>query len=458
MTDVDLGVTTGSRKLRVLDFDTECRPLAWYGGDFVTKQPTAISWKFVGTARKPTVAVIGQSFDSRQVLDEESRMLKQFLEAYLQADVVTGHFILGFDLPLINGSMIRLGLGQLPDKLVQDTKIHMAKAQGISKSQENLGAMFELDHPKVPMNCYTPETRFLTSDLRWVACGDLQQGDHVWSFTEDRKWTDTRVTLSEPGVKEAVEVYLDTGEILTCTTDHRWLAHAEGDRHFVWTKPSDLLNRPVLHRPFIPYEQDTSSEAGWLAGMLDGEGTVGKSTRVGVVQSLGETADRLASVASRYGNWGSRLETPTHSLPGKRGPYKTQNRMYLNGGVTANVEMLTRVRPERLIKAFDMTGTQLRTAYDVRVVGIRKVGPREIQSISTESGTYIAEGFAVHNTDKWGRANMLLPDGINETIKRVVGDVEQHIELRQKMIDLGVLGAPIRWSAAASGRSAKYQA
>lgn len=35
-------------RARILDFDVECRPIAWYGGDWVTKQPTAIAWKFVG--------------------------------------------------------------------------------------------------------------------------------------------------------------------------------------------------------------------------------------------------------------------------------------------------------------------------------------------------------------------------------------------------------------------------
>jgi hypothetical protein len=145
---------TGTRKLLVLDFDCECRPLAWYGGDFVTKQITAIAWKFTHELRdvEPFVAFIGASCDTRQTIAEEEQMLLGFVDAYIRADVVTGHFIRGFDLPLVNGSLVRRGLPQLPPKLAQDTKGDMARAQGLSKSQENLGAMFELDHPKVPMN------------------------------------------------------------------------------------------------------------------------------------------------------------------------------------------------------------------------------------------------------------------------------------------------------------------
>jgi DNA polymerase elongation subunit (family B) len=137
---------------RVLDFDCECRPIAWYGGDWVTKQPTAIAWKFIGERSKVEVAVIGESFDTRKTLDEERAMLEAFLVAYNAADIVTGHFIRGFDLPLLNGSLMRLGMPLLETKLTQDTKGDLVRGQGISKSQENLGAMFELAHPKVGMN------------------------------------------------------------------------------------------------------------------------------------------------------------------------------------------------------------------------------------------------------------------------------------------------------------------
>ena len=140
-----------SAEWRILDFDVECRPIAWYGGDFVTKQPTAIGWRFLGE-KKTHVAWIGQSYDARKVLDEERAMLEKFLAAYNKADCVTGHYIRGFDLTLIQGALMRLKMPLIGTKMVQDTKVDLLKAHGISKSQENLGAMFELEHPKIPMN------------------------------------------------------------------------------------------------------------------------------------------------------------------------------------------------------------------------------------------------------------------------------------------------------------------
>lgn len=126
--------------------------MAFYGGDWVTKQPTAIAWKWVGSAQAPKVVLLGESFDTRKVFAEEIAMLEAFRRAYDQADQVTGHYVRNFDLPVLNARMMRHGLPLLGKKMVLDTKNDLARAHGISKSQENLGAMFELEHPKIPMN------------------------------------------------------------------------------------------------------------------------------------------------------------------------------------------------------------------------------------------------------------------------------------------------------------------
>ncbi len=175
-----MNIIKGTRGMKVLDFDVECRPLAWYGGDFVTKQPTAIAWKVVGDRAKPSVAYIGESGISANVLDEEEAMLTEFIRAYDDADIVTGHFIRGFDLPLLNGALIRLGMSLLEDKLTQDTKNDFAKRHGMSLSQENLGATFELHHPKVPMNTARWEAgnMLLPHGIEWTkerVVGDVKQ-------------------------------------------------------------------------------------------------------------------------------------------------------------------------------------------------------------------------------------------------------------------------------------------
>ncbi len=129
--------------LRWLDLDCEARPLSWLGGDFVTKEVTAIACQFVGE-KKTYCWALGEC--------STEEMLSGFLGLYTRADGVTGHFLRGYDLPVLNAAMIEHGLPPLIAKLSHDTKIDLLRFQGISKSQESLGAMLGLMHPKVQMS------------------------------------------------------------------------------------------------------------------------------------------------------------------------------------------------------------------------------------------------------------------------------------------------------------------
>jgi hypothetical protein len=109
-----------------------------------------------------------------------STILDSFVRAYNEADMVTGHYIKGHDLPMINGALVELGMPSLPDKLVCDTKTDLIALKGISKSQESLGSMFSLDAPKVQMNQtkwraanrLTPEG---LAEVRARVVGDVRQ-------------------------------------------------------------------------------------------------------------------------------------------------------------------------------------------------------------------------------------------------------------------------------------------
>jgi hypothetical protein len=66
--------------------------------------------------------------------------------------MVTGHYIRGFDLPVINASLTEYGFSPLSSKLTQDTKNDLIKKQGMSNSQENLAAMLKIESPKISMS------------------------------------------------------------------------------------------------------------------------------------------------------------------------------------------------------------------------------------------------------------------------------------------------------------------
>jgi hypothetical protein len=137
-------IAISARPMRILDFDIENRPLSYLGSDFTTGEVTAISWAWVHAPQDVTVYLLGEA--------ELPDILRAFVAVYDHADMVTGHYIRGHDLPMVNGALMEFEMPPLADKLTQDTKIDLMKAKGLSKSQESLAAMFNLDHSKVHMN------------------------------------------------------------------------------------------------------------------------------------------------------------------------------------------------------------------------------------------------------------------------------------------------------------------
>jgi hypothetical protein len=159
------------RPLRILDFDIENRPLSYLGSDFTTAEVTAIAWAWVGSP-EVEVFLLGEC--------DLPYILTRFAEAWREADLVTGHYVRGHDIPMLNGALMECRMPVLSDKLVQDTKLALPRSKGISLSQESLGAMLRLDHAKEQMNQskwraanrLTPEG---LAEVRRRVVGDVKQ-------------------------------------------------------------------------------------------------------------------------------------------------------------------------------------------------------------------------------------------------------------------------------------------
>jgi hypothetical protein len=159
-------------KLCVLDFDIENRPLAYMGEDYTSGEITAIAACWHGKPKTMKVWLLGR--------DNPVDMLQEFRVLYDQADMVTGHYIRGHDLPVISGALIEHGLLPLAEKLTCDTKLDLVKHKHLSASQENLSISVGIPAGKVHMsnaewreaNRLTPEGLKLTEAR---AAGDVIQ-------------------------------------------------------------------------------------------------------------------------------------------------------------------------------------------------------------------------------------------------------------------------------------------
>jgi len=132
-----------TKKLRILDFDIENRPLSYWFDGRCTAEITAIacSWS---DSDKVNVWLLGE--------DDPEAILENFVEQYDQADIVTGHYIRKHDLPIINAHLFEYGMNPLQSKLTSDTKLDLMKMGSFSMSQEALAAYYDLPEPKHHMD------------------------------------------------------------------------------------------------------------------------------------------------------------------------------------------------------------------------------------------------------------------------------------------------------------------
>lgn len=137
-----------SNRGRILDFDIENMPLTYYAPDYPTAFITAIAWAYTDAPKEIEVRVIEDIRDN----DAYDAMLTDFVDAYDDAVMVTGHYIRKHDLPIINGALIERGFFHgLSPKMSSDTKLDLVRFTAIPKNQEYLEAIMGTAQQKVQM-------------------------------------------------------------------------------------------------------------------------------------------------------------------------------------------------------------------------------------------------------------------------------------------------------------------
>jgi hypothetical protein len=121
---------------RVLDFDFESKPL-WFWWDKPTAVLTSVSYMRIlrGAIQHDTLNTEIAPLKTRE---EYMQWLMHIRDDVLtNADVLTGHNIDRFDLPLFQAQLFRHGLPSMPVLLTQDT-MRLPKKRDASASQESL--------------------------------------------------------------------------------------------------------------------------------------------------------------------------------------------------------------------------------------------------------------------------------------------------------------------------------
>ena len=290
----------------------------------------------------------------------------------------------------------------------------------------------ELRAPAKNLNfgmCLSPEMRLLKTDLTWNAAINVKVGDHVVGFDEERigkssrRYRDAVVERVDVIELPCVKITTDKGEY-TCSEDHVWLARGQkgmprkrggvllANPYCLNWIPSAQL-RPGHKIPVLckPWETDESRDAGWLAGVFDGEGHLsvvkGYHSQLGFAQNEG----RVLSEAERL-----LKERHYDCVVDNKDAGKKCKSLRIRGGREEAMRFIGSVRPLRLLsKAWALWEGAACWCGDSQyetVVKVEAVGTQQVVSIRTSTRTFIAEGLLSHNC--YGMGVALLAEKLGE--------------------------------------------
>lgn len=312
-------------------------------------------------------------------------------------------------------------LGYLPN-LAFDTMLgYHALFPGLSKDLSMLSSLFchwhrywkdeNKDYARLPANmaqywrynCLSGETPVLDAYCRWKPLREVEIGDDLLTFHEDsRKLVHASVTNKASSFKEAVQVNFTDGTYLRGTADHRMIvqtpvlyrrnAYHEGK----WKTLGELQAGDAL--PHVPYwKRSHEYEDGWMAGLVDGEGTLGhrsqgtyKSISISVSQKEGLVAERFRRGLLRHGFLWQEAEKANVIYFGVRGGLAEQLRFL-------GLFETDRIQCNMLNIAMEY-GFGGSTQLPRKIVkNSHPIGVIEVFDISTTAGTFLTSSGIAHN-------------------------------------------------------------
>lgn len=153
-----------SKPIRVLDFDIETVAAGFADPQWVPNR--TICWAYCWTDEQEARV---SALPVRDFYNHEARrrFLRPLFDIIAEADVLTGHNIVRFDLPVLNAECLLLGLPRIGSKMIQDT-IQLPKSKGFKKGQDNMGFAFGVKAEKLPLSWAQWEAAYAEPDLATV--------------------------------------------------------------------------------------------------------------------------------------------------------------------------------------------------------------------------------------------------------------------------------------------------
>lgn len=279
------------------------------------------------------------------------------------------------------------------------------------------GASFPIDQwgalLEKALYCVDPSTPVLREDLQWVPAGEIRTGDKLVAFDEEivgGKFRTATVLAAKERISSRLRVTTSFGDILV-TPDHRFVVR----RH-----QGTANGRPVYRRAWAearslqpgideivsvgaPWSPPGTYEAGYLSGLIDGEGCLtftaqsngAKSmmSRLFFSQKPGSVMDKAKEIAKSLG----------FEMAESVGV--NANILHVRGGFTEQLRFLGMLRPLRLLEhpqfnqLWESRAMRQVTLPSAHVLSVASTLDGPVSVIQTSTGTLLTGGLLSHNCE-----------------------------------------------------------
>lgn len=261
--------------------------------------------------------------------------------------------------------------------------------------------------------------KVLSSTLNWVSVEELKVGERILAFNEGKSpflpyrdqngdWLgqgsnrDVRLTSVTKIVKEklpAMSILFSDGSIQIAPKEGFWMGKVSKRGVLTWIKTKDLVRRNAHIAKYMNvWYPDKSYNAGWLAGFMDGEGSLvfsnGKNlSGMQACQRPTSVWDRALSLFTHYGIKHSEPKIKKNS--GGKGDCEY---IYTNGkwDTLEFIGKLDVIRfKDTILERPSCYGTLTSCSRPTLTVkDVVDIGDVEFYNVKTESNTYFCDGFA----------------------------------------------------------------
>jgi len=266
--------------------------------------------------------------------------------------------------------------------------------------------------------CPTEDQKILTGDLLWVPAGDIQNGQLLVGFDEEplqlgscgkrrRRFRPANVTTCCRVKRKVIRLEMEDGSTVVASKEHPWLVATKKSRNQKWLETGKIAgdiasgSRRYMHKFWNVWNTEDSWDAGWLSGMLDGEGYFSSKNRKGILCGIAQNKGLLIDI----------LRDKLDSFNVLFSVYKTGNinanvrTCQISGGYVEILNILGRFRPYRLIKKFrdalvggEFTKQMAGMSAPLRIVKSYDEGEQWVVGIETSPHTDFCEGYGAHNS------------------------------------------------------------